>query len=180
MKILLSTLLQLVSNDTSLRVYQFENKLKIYNEWQTCNSVMLQMPTGTGKTRLFSSIVSDIRSCTMKDGVMPSVLLIVHRKELVNQIADTLAAYGIAYGIIQSGVEEDKYCHVQVASVQTLVRRLQRWGKIRYEFVIIDEAALYIILCKRRIRDSEMSLVFSLLLILQKHKIIREELCFLC
>ena len=140
MKILLSTLLQLVCNDTSLRVYQFENKLRIYNEWQNCNSVLLQMPTGTGKTRLFSSIVSDIRSCTMKDDVMPSVLLIVHRKELVNQIAETLASYGLKYGIIQSGVEEERYCHVQVASVQTLVRRLQRWGKIRFEFVIIDEA----------------------------------------
>ena len=32
----------------------------------------------------------------------------------------------------------------------------------------IHPQAPYIILCKRRIRDSEMSLVFSLLLILQK------------
>ena len=140
MKELLPSLKQVACNDDSLRYYQFENKLKIYNEWQNCKSVMLQMPTGTGKTRLFVSIVNDILSCRMHDGIIPSVLLMVHRKELANQIAETLASYGLEYGIIQAGTEEDRYCHIQVASVQSLVRRLQRWGKVRFEFVIIDEA----------------------------------------
>ena len=140
MKKLLPNLKQVACNDDSLRYYQFENKLKIYNEWQNCKSVMLQMPTGTGKTRLFVSIVNDILACRMHDGIIPSVLLMVHRKELVNQIAETLASYGLEYGIIQAGTEEDRYCHIQVASVQSLVRRLQRWGKVRFEFVIIDEA----------------------------------------
>ena len=140
MKEFIDQLKMYACNDTSLRPYQFDNKLKVYNEWQNCKSVMLQMPTGTGKTRLFSSIVSDIRSCTMKDGIIPSVLLLVHRKELVNQIAETLASYGLEYGIIQAGAEESRFCHIQVASVQTLVRRLQRWGRVRFEFVIIDEA----------------------------------------
>ena len=140
MKELLPNLKQVACNDDSLRYYQFENKLKIYNEWQNCKSVMLQMPTGTGKTRLFVSIVNDILSCRMHDGIIPSVLLMVHRKELVNQIAETLASYGLEYGIIQAGTEESRFCHIQVASVQSLVRRLQRWGRIRFEFVIIDEA----------------------------------------
>ena len=140
MKELLPSLKQVVCNDDSLRFYQFENKLKIYNEWQNCKSVMLQMPTGTGKTRLFVSIVNDILACRMHDGIIPSVLLMVHRKELVNQIAETLASYGLEFGIIQAGAEESRFCHIQVASVQTLVRRLQRWGRVRFEFVIIDEA----------------------------------------
>lgn len=140
MKELLPNLKQVACNDDSLRYYQFENKLKIYNEWQNCKSVMLQMPTGTGKTRLFVSIVNDILACRMHDGIIPSVLLMVHRKELVKQIAETLASYGLEYGIIQAGAEESRFCHIQVASVQTLVRRLQRWGKVRFEFVIIDEA----------------------------------------
>ena len=140
MKELLPNLKQVACNDDSLRYYQFENKLKIYNEWQNCKSVMLQMPTGTGKTRLFVSIVNDILACRMHDGIIPSLLLLVHRKELVNQIAETLASYGLEYGIIQAGTEESRFCHIQVASVQSLVRRLQRWGRIRFEFVIIDEA----------------------------------------
>ena len=140
MENLLANLKQVVCNDTSLRYYQFENKQKIYNEWQEYKSVMLQMPTGTGKTRLFVSIVNDILACRMHDEIIPSVLLMVHRKELVNQIAETLASYGLEYGIIQAGTEESRFCHIQVASVQSLVRRLQRWGRIRFEFVIIDEA----------------------------------------
>jgi len=76
----------------------------------------------------------------MHDGIIPSVLLMVHRKELVNQIAETLASYGQKFGIIQAGAEESRFCHIQVASVQTLVRRLQRWGRVRFEFIIIDEA----------------------------------------
>lgn len=40
-------------DDTGLRLYQIENKAKIYKFWETGRSVMLQMPTGTGKTRLF-------------------------------------------------------------------------------------------------------------------------------
>ena len=127
-------------NDTSLRPYQFDNKLKVYSEWAYSDSVMLQMPTGTGKTRLFVSTVNDILACRMHDGIIPSVLLVVHRKELVSQIAETLASYGLEYGIIQAGVEESRFCHIQVASVQTLVRRLQRWGRVRFEFIIIDEA----------------------------------------
>ena len=140
MKELLPNLKQVACNDDSLRYYQFENKLRIYNEWQNYNSVLLQMPTGTGKTRLFVSIVNDILSCRMHDGIIPSVLLMVHRKELVNQIAETLASYGQKFGIIQAGAEESRFCHIQVASVQTLVRRLQRWGRVRFEFIIIDEA----------------------------------------
>lgn len=42
-------------NDVSLRDYQKENKSRIYELWKEKRSVMLQMSTGTGKTRLFSS-----------------------------------------------------------------------------------------------------------------------------
>ena len=140
MKELLASLKQVVSNDTSLRYYQFDNKLKIYNEWSTCDSVMLQMPTGTGKTRLFVSIVKDILSCRMHDGIIPRVLLMVHRKELVRQIAETLASYDLEYGIIQSKTPENPSCHIQVASVQSLVRRLKRWGRFGFDFIIVDEA----------------------------------------
>lgn len=46
--------------DNSLRDYQQENKQKVYDVWSRCQSVMLQMPTGTGKTRLFVSIIKEI------------------------------------------------------------------------------------------------------------------------
>ena len=47
-------------DDNQLRDYQKINKLKIYDSWNEFKSVMLQMPTGTGKTRLFASIVKQV------------------------------------------------------------------------------------------------------------------------
>ena len=43
--------------DRSLRPYQQEAKENIFTAWDECDNVMFQMPTGKGKTRLFSSII---------------------------------------------------------------------------------------------------------------------------
>ena len=48
------------SSDEGLLDYQQDNKMKVYDAWEKFQSVMLQMPTGTGKTRLFVSIIKDI------------------------------------------------------------------------------------------------------------------------
>lgn len=48
--------LDVVPDNTDLREHQVIAKKKIFEAWQTNNSVMLQMPTGTGKTYLFTSI----------------------------------------------------------------------------------------------------------------------------
>ena len=47
--------------DCSLRDYQIKNKRSICELWAEKKSIMLQMPTGTGKTRLFSSLLKDIQ-----------------------------------------------------------------------------------------------------------------------
>jgi superfamily II DNA or RNA helicase len=43
--------------DDGLREYQKEYKYKVYKLWEQHQSLMLQLPTGTGKTRIFASIV---------------------------------------------------------------------------------------------------------------------------
>ena len=78
------------STDQRLRLYQKDNKEKIYDSWKKKRSVMLQMPTGTGKTRLFSSIIKDIRSYSLKHCINISCLVMVHRMELIDQIVKTL------------------------------------------------------------------------------------------
>ncbi|KAB3851783.1 MULTISPECIES: DEAD/DEAH box helicase family protein, partial [Phocaeicola] len=45
-------------NDT-LRDYQQEMKLRLFKEWELHRSVMVQMPTGTGKTHLLAAIVRE-------------------------------------------------------------------------------------------------------------------------
>lgn len=128
-------------SDDTLRPYQHENKERVYDAWETCQSVMLQMPTGTGKTRLFVSIIKDIFHYSRDTKHAYKVLILVHRKELVDQIDEELGCrYGLAHGIIQSGDRERKRYPIQIASVQTLSRRLDRWTDKEFDFVIIDEA----------------------------------------
>ena len=42
-----------------LRDYQQEMKLRLFEEWEFHRNVMVQMPTGTGKTHLLAAIVSE-------------------------------------------------------------------------------------------------------------------------
>ena len=129
------------NGDDSLRPYQHENKERVYEAWKTCQSVMLQMPTGTGKTRLFVSIIKDIFHYSRDTKHAYKVLIVVHRTELIDQIDLELGIrYGLAHGIIQSGNKERKEYPIQIASVQTLSRRLDRWTDKEFDFVIIDEA----------------------------------------
>ena len=69
------------SLDENLRRYQVENKSKIYEAWEAERGVMLQMPTGTGKTRLFVSIINDLQGSEPQD--KPKILILAHHKEHV-------------------------------------------------------------------------------------------------
>ena len=54
-------------HNDSLRTHQIEAKAKIFDAWETYDSVMLQMPTGTGKTYLFTSLINDIIAAYKKE-----------------------------------------------------------------------------------------------------------------
>jgi hypothetical protein len=94
--------------------------------------VLLVSPTGSGKTTIAAAI---IRSAV---GRGHGVLFLAHRRELLDQCSERLDGVGIDHGVIQSGHPRDlPGLPVQVASVQTLVRReLQVAPKL----IIIDEA----------------------------------------
>ena len=129
------------SEDKTLRDYQQENKQRIYDAWGESNAVMLQMPTGTGKTRLFVSIIKDIFHYSHNKNKALKILIMVHRTELIDQIHRTLGeGYNLAHGIIQAGTKEEKTYPIQLASVQTLSRRLDNWTEKAFDFVIVDEA----------------------------------------
>lgn len=95
--------------------------------------VLVQSPTGSGKSVVFSEL---IRRAREKD---KDVLFLVHRRELIYQAQAHLAGVGVDSGIIMAG-EDYTPAPVQLASVQTLYRRLDRLGMSRFGLVIIDEA----------------------------------------
>ena len=71
-----------------LRDYQREMLGRINEVWKSCRSVMVQMPTGTGKTVLMSEVM---RSERLKvKGEKCSVLVVAHRRELIEQIQNQI------------------------------------------------------------------------------------------
>lgn len=80
-----------------LRPYQVELKQNIYEAWAAGNqNVLAVMDTGLGKTKTFSSISMEM---ALNGERLPTAIM-VHRKELVQQISLTLAEEEITHNII--------------------------------------------------------------------------------
>ncbi len=116
-----------------LRAYQLQIKAQLLSVWKECRNVMIQMPTGTGKTHLLASVINDelesIDRRSAGTGRDTSVWIIAHRRELVEQIEDTVARYGIP--------ETDR--RLQVMSIQWLQRHWEDMTTTP-ELIVIDEA----------------------------------------
>ena len=102
-------------------------KKKIARKGRVCGV----MPCGAGKTLA----TADMTKKSAAKG--KRVVFMVHRKELIEQTSKTFSAMDIDHGIIASGVKPNYDCLVQIASVQTLVRRLDKMPPP--DFLIVDE-----------------------------------------
>ncbi len=128
--------------DPILFSYQEEMKHCVFTKWDTFDNLMIQMPTGTGKTILFASIVKDIRNWIIANHSDSHILILAHVRELIRQAAEKLKRRGIASGIIMSGIPQNLNEIVQVASIQTFMspKNRDRMAKEHFDFIIIDEA----------------------------------------
>ena len=128
--------------DDTLRPYQQKAKKDIFEAWDEVDSVMFQMPTGTGKTRLFTSIIHDINENSLRSNEPVKILVVAHRAELIDQIDASLKKYRVAHNVIAGGREKNYKYPVSVASIQTITnaRNLEEVKKLEVQFVIIDEA----------------------------------------
>jgi DNA repair protein RadD len=94
--------------------------------------VVLVLPTGGGKTVVAAAMVLAAVARGKR------VLFLAHRKELIDQTVAKLAAFGVACGVIMGNdPRRDDFHPVQVASVQTLSRRLDK--RPPADLVMIDE-----------------------------------------
>ena len=100
---------------------------------QGIRKVLLTAPPGAGKTTIFSFVISGAAAKGYQ------CCVIAHRTELIDQASKRLDEYGIPHGVIMAKhPRTDPYQNVQVASIDTLRRRLNWWGK--FKFIVIDEA----------------------------------------
>lgn len=129
-------------HNSNLREHQVEAKGKIFDAWDKYDSVMLQMPTGTGKTYLFTSIVNDLLVAYKEVHHDIHILVVAHRMELLDQISATLSRFGIAHGFIQGAREQHLWKRVQVASIMSLLTEKNYYNTLRqkFDYIIVDEA----------------------------------------
>ena len=119
---------------TMLRDYQIEICGKVNEAFEAHRSVMMQMPTGTGKTVVLASIVKKF----LNRDAGCSVLIVAHRIELIEQTGAFLSHFGIDYAVIAGGKRPALPKRVMVASVQTLAKKLDI--DLEPSLVVIDEA----------------------------------------
>ena len=103
-----------------LRPYQQSAVDKIRESIASGNKrVVFVSPTGSGKSLVYAEI---IRLCLERGN---KCLFLVHRRNLVTQMIETLSEHGISdVGIIMAGHQSNTGAMVQVATIQTLSRRL--------------------------------------------------------
>lgn len=100
------------------------------------SSVMVQMPTGTGKTYVMVAVVKWFLDTYSKG----EVWLIAHRKELVEQMERTLDRFALEYG--EKDEELKAKVRIRVLSIQWLTRNIGDLEKNGFKpgMIIVDEA----------------------------------------
>lgn len=116
-----------------LRPYQAEIVERFRAEFRNGRrAVVCKLATGGGKTVLGSFMVKG----SEKRGLV--CWWLVHRRELLSQASRTFYSMGIEHGFVAGGRPTDLDARVQVGSVQTVARRLDRLPPP--DLIVFDEA----------------------------------------
>ncbi len=124
-----------------LRPYQQEALKSILFDWETHQSTVIEMATGTGKTMTFAEVLR-----WRRDAGCGRALVLAHRQELITQAKGALERVGLSVDVERAeeyalrstallGISD-----VVVGSVQTMRgKRLRRWDQAAFGTVVIDE-----------------------------------------
>ena len=112
--------------------YQEEMLGRIGSAFREHRAVMAQMPTGTGKTYLLAAIVK----AYVTEGGRRLVLIVAHRRELVEQIQETCERFGIA-DVVR--VKSIQWLHLHLGKDGTLLGD-DAGEALMPGMIVIDEA----------------------------------------
>ena len=93
---------------------------------------LMVSPTGSGKTVMFAYLTGKLSTARKR------TVILAHRKELLGQISRTLKDFRVRHDIVAPGYQYDARPLTHVASVFSVVRKLD-YVRVP-DFVIIDEA----------------------------------------
>ena len=113
-----------MKNDIQLFDYQEDMVKRVQEAFRHHDSVMVQMPTGTGKTMVLANIVFSF----LEMGNHP-IWIVAHRRELVSQIKDTLERF---FSSLQA-------TSIKVMSIQWLSKHYREMEE-KPGLIVIDEA----------------------------------------
>lgn len=117
-----------------LRDYQSKTVDRIRESYKGGRRAPLAvLPTGGGKTVVFSHIAANVSARGKR------VIILVHRVELLRQTSAALTKSGVRHGLINPKYTPDLMASVQVCSVQTLVKRMEKYP-LAPDLIIVDEA----------------------------------------
>ena len=116
-----------------LRYYQHDALNAIIDGEREYDKQLVVMPTGAGKTILFSKLA---------EKKLPQRTLILADKEnLVEQACDKIwQSVKIEAGREQGKSKADKDNAIVVATVQSMIHRLDRWPRDHFDTIVCDEA----------------------------------------
>lgn len=122
-----------------LRPYQEEARTAIQQEWESGRKkTLLVLPTGCGKTIVFSKVIED------RVRLGERVLVLAHRGELLDQASEKLEkSTGLKTALEKAeNTSLGSFFRVVVGSVQTMQRekRLSQFPTNYFDTIIIDEA----------------------------------------
>ncbi len=117
-----------------LRDYQRTAVNNVLREFETRQSTLIVMPTGTGKTQTFGALA--------KHWQRGRVLVLSHRDELIEQARKRLAIMTGEFVDVEQGKFRSQGARLVSGSVQTLCRlpRLSKFAPDYFGLIIVDEA----------------------------------------
>lgn len=141
---------------STLRDYQAEAVVAVFNEWEEKNSTLVVCPTGTGKTQIFCDIIRRMQP--------KRAMVLAHRGELIAQAVNRLRSdFGINADIEMADLSADEFYYnrapVVVSTIQTQCAGNGGHGRMKifdpndFGLVVCDEAHHYTSPSFRRVLD---------------------------
>jgi superfamily II DNA or RNA helicase len=118
-----------------IQLYEHQRKSidEIFEVFKTEQRCLYQLSTGGGKTVVFTTLAKEFNG---------KILVLCHRKELVQQTIDTFKNFGVESEPITSKIKKAKHnCDVYVSMVETAYNRLKKDPNFfnEIDLVICDE-----------------------------------------